>query len=221
MNATPVVNSRTSGLYEPNSQASSNFTSAIAFAAASCLLVGTGASYPVNSIQHWRQYVQPKVQFGFEAVEVSSASDIAQPVDVRNIAQHLANVREVISPSMSELAKELGITRQALYKWLSGENQPDDPIKTNFIISLSNVADVFRKAHVNDAKLLIKMKAFNGLSLLDLIKREHDWQEPVQVLITESKAMKIAADNAKFAASKAMPSDGWRSSISIPGTAEG
>ncbi|MFW8265105.1 helix-turn-helix domain-containing protein, partial [Klebsiella pneumoniae] len=37
---------------------------------------------------------------------------------------------------MSELAKDLGITRQALYKWLSGENQPDDASKMQFITNL-------------------------------------------------------------------------------------
>lgn len=220
MIATQIARSRVTDFYIPNQQVNSNLTSVIAIAA-SCLLVGTGATYPVNSIQNWRQFVQPKVQFGFEAVEVSSTTDTVQPVDVRNIAQHLANIREILSPSMSELAKELGITRQALYKWLSGENQPDDPVKTNFIARLSYVADEFRKAHVSDGKLLIKMKAFNGLSLVDLIKGELDWLEPVQLLINESNAMSAAADIAKFAASKAMPSDGWLSSISIPGTVEG
>ncbi|PAC13860.1 hypothetical protein CD006_01210 [Enterobacter sp. 10-1] len=121
---------------------------------------------------------------------------------------------------MSELAKDLGITRQALYKWLSGENQPDDQSKTEFILNLSGVADAFSKACLDNVKLLIKMKAFDGRSLMDIIRNGKDWHQPVQVLIDEARAMNAAAESANFSVSKAKPTDGWKSSVSIPGTVE-
>jgi len=189
--------------------------------AASLFLVGTGASYPVDGYKHWRHYVQPRVQFAFDSSEGVIFTASNSDVDVRSVAQHLANVREVLSPSMSELAKDLGITRQALYKWLSGENQPDDEFKTLVITNLSNIADTFSKAGIADAKMLVKMKAFNGRSLMDLVKDGETWHKPVQILIDESKAMNTAAEAANFAASKAKPTDSWKSSVSIPGTAEG
>ena len=68
--------------------------------------------------------------------------------------------------------------------------------------------------------MLAKMKAFNGRSLMDLVKEGEDWHKPVQILIDESKAMNAAAEAANFAASKAKPTDGWKSSVSIPGTVE-
>ncbi|HCB1683545.1 XRE family transcriptional regulator [Citrobacter sp. RHBSTW-00986] len=205
--------------YTPDSQSSSCVSGVVAVAA-SLLLVGTGASYPVNAYKQWRQYVQPRVQFAFDSTESTYTPAISPEVDVRNVAQHLANIREVLSPSMSELAKDLGITRQALYKWLSGENQPDDASKVQFITNLSNVADSFSKAGLNDAKLLVKMKAFNGKSLMDLVKEGESWNKPVQVLIDEAKAMNAAAESANYLASKAKPTDDWKSSISIPGTVE-
>lgn len=67
-----------------------------------------GASYPVNAYKQWRQYVQPRVQFAFDSIESTYTPAISPEVDVRNVAQHLANIREVLSPSMSELAKDLG-----------------------------------------------------------------------------------------------------------------
>lgn len=188
--------------------------------AASLLLVGTGASYPVDGYKHWRHYVQPRVQFAFDSSDALIFSASAPDVDVRSVAQHLANIREILSPSMSELAKDLGITRQALYKWLSGENQPEDDVKTLVITNLSNIADAFSEAGIADAKMLVKMKAFNGRSLMDLVKEGEDWHKPVQLLIDESKAMNAAAEAANFAASKAKPTDGWKSSVSIPGTLE-
>ncbi|MBB3307708.1 MULTISPECIES: helix-turn-helix transcriptional regulator [unclassified Enterobacter] len=201
----------------------------VAAVAATLLLVGTGTAYNVNTYKLWKHYVQPKVQIAFEdvnsnyslhnAIELNDMTDVHE-LDVRNISQHLSNVREVLSPSMSELAKDLGITRQALYKWLSGENQPDDRSKVEYINTLSNIADEFSRARISDGKLLIKMKAFNGLSLLELVKNGDDWHRPVQMLVDESLAMSSAADSANFTSSKAKPSDGWKSSVSIPGIIE-
>lgn len=192
----------------------------VAVATASLLLAGTGAAYPVNSYKQWRQYVQPRVLFAFDSIEPTYTPEISSELDVRNVAQHLTNIRNVLSPSMSELAKDLGVTRQALYKWLSGENQPDDASKMQFIINLSNIADLFSKAGLDNANLLIKMKAFNGKSLIELVKEGENWHHPVQVLINEAKAMDEAANLANFTASKAKPTDGWKSSVSIPGIAE-
>lgn len=61
----------------------------------------------------------------------------------------------------------------------------------------------------------MKMKAFNGRSLMDLIKEGEDWNKPVQVLIDEAKAMNAAAESTNYLASKAKPTDDWKSSISI------
>lgn len=205
--------------YETNLQTKTSMPSVVAVTA-SLLLVGTGASYPVNTFQQWRHYVQPKVQFAFDTTASVYEPITETVVDVRSIAQHLSNIREVLSPSMSDLAKDIGITRQALYKWVSGENQPDDPLKTQYITTLSNVADKFAAEKITDAKLLIKMKAFNGLSLIDLIKRGEDWHLPVSVLVDESKAMNAAAEHANFVASKATPTNNWLTSISIPTTTE-
>lgn len=215
MYATPTGSVRTTERYLPTPTFGT--TTQKAAAVVSCLLVGTGASYPVDSYQSWRQYVQPRVQFAFED---NHSPVFVTELDVRNVAQHLANIREVLSPSMSELAKDLGITRQALYKWLSGENQPDDQSKTEFILNLSGVADAFSKACLDNVKLLIKMKAFDGRSLMDIIRNGKDWHQPVQVLIDEARVMNAAAESANFSVSKAKPTDGWKSSVSIPGTVE-
>lgn len=219
MYAIPTGSAASVDMYAPISKMGSNVAGAVAVAA-SLLLVGTGAAYPFSAFKQWRPFVQPRVQFAFDSNESTYTQAFTSEVDVRSIAQHLANIREVLSPSMSELAKDLGITRQALYKWLSGENQPDDDSKMQFITNLSNIADTFLKSGMGEAKLLIKMKAFNGQSLMDLVKQGEDWHKPVQALIDEAKAMNAAADSANFTASKSKPTDGWKSSVSIPGTVE-
>lgn len=204
----------------PTTQTSSIFPVVTGFVVASSLLFGTGASYQQENIKQWKHFVQPKVQFAFDSDVSTFLQNTEVGVDVRSVAQHLSNIRAVMSPSMSELAKDLGITRQALYKWLSGENQPDpgNEVSAMIITNLSKIADVFSNAGISDAKFLVKMKAFNGLSLMDLVKNNSDWHQAVRVLIDEAKAMNESAAQANFVGSKAKPTDGWKSSVSIPAT---
>lgn len=182
---------------------------------ASCLLAGTGASYPVDTFDSWRQYVQPRVQFPFESKPAIFTDAV---LDLRDTAQHLSNVRDVLSPSMSELAKELGVTRQALYKWLSAESQPDSPEKTDHIRRLSIVADMFRANGLSNGKALAKVRAFEGATLLDMVKLSPDWYSQAKIFVSEAIAMKESAKNSGLMSSKSQSSADWSDSESVPGT---
>lgn len=59
------------------------------------------------------------------------------------------------------------------------------------------------------------MKAFDGLSIIDLIKRGDDWKSSVNLLIDEARQLKIAGVKANLTGSKSTPTDGWMSSVSI------
>jgi hypothetical protein len=61
------------------------------------------------------------------------------------------------------------------------------------------------------------MKAFDGLSLLDLVTSGQLEQSHIQSLVAETKAMDAAYNRSGLARSKAKPSDDWRAEISIPG----
>lgn len=185
--------------------------------ASSLFLSSTGSNYSVKDVNQWRAYVQPKVQFGLSKSETNQDLE-SEVVDIRTISDHLNNVRNTLAPSMSELAKDLGITRQALYKWLSGESQPDDMQKASYIIELSRLADRFNEAGIKNAKLMSKMKAFNGMSIIDLIKRGDDWQQSVSLLVEEARSLKEAGAKANLTGSKGLATDGWMSSVSIPGS---
>ncbi|KGT86467.1 hypothetical protein NG99_25765 [Erwinia typographi] len=180
-------------------------------------LSGTGSNYPVRDVNQWRGYVQSKVQFGLLKSETNQDVE-NEVVDFRTVSDHLNNVRNTLAPSMSELAKDLGITRQALYKWLSGESQPDDIKKASYIVELSRLSDRFNEAGMGNAKLMSKMKAFEGISIIDLIKRGDNWQSAVNLLIEETRNLKEAGEKANLTGSNASPTDGWLSSVSIPGS---
>lgn len=89
------------------------------------------------------------------------------------------------------------------------------------ITQLNYIADAFQDAGVTRlAKSLLRMKAFDGRSLLDLVAAGKFVPEYVQTLISEAQAMDAAYSRSGLAQSKAAPSDDWRAELSIPGSTE-
>ena len=149
------------------------------------------------------------------------ALPICQPanLDVRSPVEHIENIRTVLNPSVSDLAHLFDVTRQAVYKWLAGDSTPEEE-KLKRIIKLSGIADTFKAANISRAGSLLKMKTFNGRSLLDLLKTSEDCTAQVSALISEAKAMEASYQKSGLATSKAKPTNDWQASISIPGAIE-
>lgn len=178
---------------------------------------GTGSVLDLADARSWQHLIKTRVplefEFGF------SAEDHEQP-DVRTAAQHMDNIRSVLRPAVTDMAKVFNVSRQAIYKWINAESAPE-PASLERIKALSRVADAFSEAGIKHGRAvaLLKMKAFNGRSLLDLAASDQIQPEQIQLLIAEAKAMEKAYDRSGLAQSKTTPSSDWQSSISIPGTA--
>ncbi|WP_210448443.1 helix-turn-helix domain-containing protein [Pantoea ananatis] len=191
------------------------------------LLSGTGSTFTIDDHMQWLSYVQPKIHQEFKLGEdfyllpnASESNDLARDVEVRTTSQHLENIRNIMSPSMSELAKDLGVTRQALYKWVSGEYKPDNEANEEYILTLSKIADEFARSNVSNVKDLVKVKAFEGKTLIDLVKSGGDWSTGISLLIAEAKARDIEYQQVMNSSIKTKPNENWKSYISIPGMDE-
>lgn len=180
-----------------------------------CALGGTGSVFALSHANEWGKMLDTRVPY-FD-VQTTDA-DAARP-DIRSAAEHLANIRQVLNPAIADLATTFGVSRQAIYKWIGGESTPEDD-KLDRIRSLSLAADAFQKAGVTRASSLLKMKAFEGRSLLDLVAAGQLLLQHAQTLIAEAQAMDAAYRRSGLAKSKAKPSDDWRAEISIPGSPE-
>ncbi|HBB5094751.1 hypothetical protein ACRW6W_01620 [Escherichia coli] len=179
---------------------------------------GTGATFDMHNFDEWFTYVKDRSPvLGEMAFQSESKTHVDATPDLRSAEEHLVNVRNVIGLPMSELAKELNVTRQALYKWLSAESQPDSPEKVEHIKRLSIIADLFSANELSNGKSLVKIRAFDGDSLLDVIKTSPDWFEKAKTLVNEAVAMKDAARNSGIMGSKAESSSDWLASESISG----
>lgn len=185
----------------------------------SVLLIGTGSVYGVDRIERWRPHLQPRVPFVLDRQGPSTTRDELPHLDLRGAVEHLANIRYVLNPAVADLAALFEVSRQAVYKWLSGVSTPE-PDNFKRIEALSRIADAFTAEAIPRGGELLKMKTFEGRSLLDLIKSGDNRPEHVTALIAEAKAMEAAYQKSGLATSKAKPTRDWQTSLSIPGSSE-
>lgn len=106
------------------------------------------------------------------------------PVDVeleRSPTENLARIREVLKPTMLELASALGVSRQAVYDWQQG-SQPV-PQTAERLAQLARVADVFAEEGLSvDAKTL-RRKVASGGTLLDAVSSGSDAESVARSLV--------------------------------------
>lgn len=178
---------------------------------------GTGSVFDIRRVKEWGDSVKARVPYRI-VVDASSGSQ-NQPDDVHLASKYVDNIRQVLKPAIADLAAAFGVSRQAIYRWISGDATPK-PEKIERIRALSHAADAFRQAGVMRAPSLLKMKAFEGRSLLDLVAAGQLTEAHITLLIEEARAMDAAYERSALAKSKAKPSDDWRATVSIPGSPE-
>ncbi|SER46229.1 hypothetical protein SAMN05421690_102831 [Nitrosomonas sp. Nm51] len=187
------------------------------FVVLSTVLFGTGSAYAMDSLEKWRSHLQPRVTLSLDQNE--TPSDNSQQIDTRTVIEHIENIRSILDPSISDLANLFNVSRQSVYKWLSGKYTPESE-NLKQLYTLSHIADKFKVAEISRANFILKMKAFNGLSLLDMLKSGEDCSVQVDMLISEAKAMEESYSRSGIASSKTKPTNDWKASISIPSSDE-
>lgn len=203
----------------PNPEPAGGLVGAAALMVMSSMLVigGTGSVFDLRRVREWGPMLDAHIPH-FNVQTADAGLGTPRP-DIRSAAEHLANIRQVLNPAIADLAAAFGVSRQAIYKWIGGESTPEDD-KLARLRALSLAADAFQDAGVRRAAALLKMKAFEGRSLLDLVATDQLLPKHTQALIAEAQAMDAAYQRSGLARSKAPASDDWRAALSIPGAAE-
>lgn len=99
----------------------------------------------------------------FPNLKVTIDNSVVVP---RTTAEDLIRVRTVLKPTVSELAKVFGVSRQAIYNWQSGEEP--QPIYANKIKDLAAAADVIAGEAVTLNGHILKRKISNGKTLFEI-----------------------------------------------------
>jgi len=152
-----------SSFFKPTSTYSSQ--SAIKFFAPLLVLAaGTGGMMTAQSTAELNRWVyDPRIH-----VESSKVNQ----VDMRSPAEHVANIRDIFSINMSDLASVLGVTRPTVYAWLEGQEPKAEAV--THIEQLSRTADTFNRASIIRLDKLVHRPILNGRSLLDMLKTDED-----------------------------------------------
>lgn len=172
-------------------------------------IVGTGSTYDTERAEEWRDFVKKRLPCYSEKINRSVHIDLRMPVE------HLENIRAVFNPSISELAHLFSVSRQCIYKWLAQDSHPESHTLKHIVI-VSQVADRFKNANVSRINILVKMKAFDGRSLLELLKMGQDCKKQIEILINEGRAIEMAYQRSGIAQSKTKSTRDWVPDVSIP-----
>jgi DNA-binding transcriptional regulator YiaG len=118
-------------------------------------------------------------------IHIERSKSKEKQADMRSPAEHVANIRDVLATSMSDLASVLGVTRPTAYAWLEGQEPKAEALMN--IQRLSHVADEINRANIIRLDKLVHRPILNGRSLFDILKTDED---PVAALAT----LKVIAD---------------------------
>lgn len=186
-----------------------------AYSVGTALLVGTGGALDFSEYKKWSEHLSSRVSF--HLVETENMSDSI--LDTRQIEDHLANIKAVLKLSITDLADMFNVSRQAFYKWQSGETSPEEG-NSEAIVNVSKIADKFRVAGVNRAGYMLKMKIYDNRSLIDLVKDGSFNMGDVNSLIEEHQRMKKSYKNSAIYRSTTSKHNDWMSDSSLPATKE-
>ncbi|WP_439360314.1 helix-turn-helix domain-containing protein [Bradyrhizobium sp. DASA03007] len=119
------------------------------------LSVGTGGDYT------------PAYHALRESKNIFSKPRDTQPEEVPAITSDIENIRSTLDLSMADLARCLGVSRQALYNWLDGGAiKPENLAK---VMELKSASDVIAAANLPERALFLRRKMAGGKTLLDVI----------------------------------------------------
>ncbi len=135
--------------------------------------VGTGAF--LDDLDRLQQY-RPN-----DPVGNPFRSPIVEIAAERTPAEDLGRIREVLPSAVSDLAIAFGVSRQAIYNWLNGE-QPT-PEHMAKLRDLAHAADMFADAGIPVTGALLKRKVIEGKSLFEVTRDGGSAREAAQLFV--------------------------------------
>ncbi len=122
-------------------------------------VVGTGGVVDARYFQKRQER-----GYAFAAIRITDEAPASIP---RTPAENLERVRSVFKPAMSALADLFGVSRQAIYNWVHGE-QPKSEYAER-LDDLARAADVIAAEGIGDSGQALKRKIADGRTLLEIV----------------------------------------------------
>lgn len=151
-------------------------TSANVLAVTMLASAGTGAF--VDYLDCWQQHrlndaiAKPSNLLKVQVIETAPA---------RTAAENLERIREVLSPVVSDLANTFGVSRQAVYNWLNGEQPKSEHIAK--LRDFAQAADIVAEAGIPITGALLKRKVIEGKNLFEVAHDGGSARNAAQLLV--------------------------------------
>jgi hypothetical protein len=105
----------------------------------------------------------------------------ATPVASRSPAEDLAHVRAVLQPAVTDLAKALSVSRQALYDWQAGK--PIAAENAARLADLARAADIFAFEGLTTTGQLLRRPISEGKNLFEFVREGRSAEAAARTLI--------------------------------------
>jgi len=142
--------------------AASGLKSVTNYVLAATMMVSVGTGVFGDDLDLWRQSrlkeTMAKPLLSYTCYEISS----------RSPAEYIQRTLEVLSPSVSDLAKSFNVSRQTIYNWLNGEQPKNE--HTSRLQDLALAADIIAEAGITVNGQLLKRKVIEGKNLFEFFR---------------------------------------------------
>jgi transcriptional regulator with XRE-family HTH domain len=151
--------------------------------------IGTGGELSLERLQ----------QSARQAQHMVSVAEVAEVEQVRTPRENLSRIREVLNPSVSDLATTFSVSRQSVYNWLNGGPVAEE--NATKLQDLAQAADVLAHEGVGIKAALLKRKFANGQTLMQVAQAGESARDAALMLVQVHKRESVQRErvNARFA----------------------
>lgn len=143
--------------------------------------IGTGGD---SGIEYWRNLPDHACNY---VLNLSSGEGTfcitTERKKVFSNADTINRIRAVFKFSISDLAYSFQVSRQAIYKWLSGESASLTPEHQNKLDDLNKAAELFAAREILGSTMLLKRRGKSGRTLVEAMRAGESVQEWAQTMI--------------------------------------
>jgi transcriptional regulator with XRE-family HTH domain len=176
----------------------------VAIVTAIAMQVGTGGAQTA-------EYYKQRGLKGYAFATYDPAPAIEEPASTRTPSEDLSHIRAVLRPTITDLARALGVSRQAIYDWQSGKQIAAENAAR--LADLARAADVFAAEGLTASAQILQRPIVSGKRLFDIAREGGSAEEAarklIQMMRRELRQRQMLAERLANRKRLSVPSDSY------------
>ena len=155
-------------------------------------LPGTGGEVSFESLVE-----RGDMGYGYPWFRVSERNSMSRRIDLSNPREMVARIRERIKLSISELASICGVSRQAVYKWMSDEPPALEPTNRSTLQGLDEAQCILERANIIASPWILDRRIVNGKTFRENLRdgfSAAEWASAVVEVLREEASNRARLD---------------------------